>query len=127
MYGDADKAPVILTAIDFTVSSATAVESDDPEFGDLRRHPLHQNHPNPFNPTTLIEFDLAEASAVRLAIFDVNGRTVRTLVADGRAAGHHTVRWDGRDGAGVPVASGVYFYLLETGGYEQTRRMVLLK
>jgi len=127
MYDDAEKAPVILAAINFVVGSATAVEPADPEFGDLRLYQLHQNHPNPFNPTTLIEFNLAEAAAARLVVFDINGRTVRTLVSDVRAAGHHAVRWDGRDSDGVPVASGVYFYRLETSGYEQTRRMVLLR
>ena len=75
----------------------------------------------------LIEFNLAEAAAARLVVFDINGRTVRTLVSEVRAAGHHAVRWDGRDSDGVPVASGVYFYRLETSGYEQTRRMVLLR
>ena len=89
---------------------------------------LHQNYPNPFNPGTQITFALPEAAVVTLKVYDLLGREVKTLVNQRRAAGTHTVRWDGTDEAGNPVASGVYLYRLHVGNnFVQTRKMVLLK
>jgi hypothetical protein len=88
---------------------------------------LHANHPNPFNPTTTIRYELAAAGNVRLRVFDAAGRLVRTLVDTSEGAGAHDVTFDGRDDNGRPVASGVYFYRLDAGTTTQTRKMVLLK
>src|SRR5439155_3079340 len=89
---------------------------------------LYQNVPNPFNPTTTIRFDLAQDGRVELRVFDVAGRQVRTL-ADGkvRAGSHHEVAWNGQDGAGRRVPSGVYFYRLVAGDFVATRKLVVLK
>jgi hypothetical protein len=88
---------------------------------------LAQNSPNPFNPTTAIRFSLAAESEVRLAIYDVAGRSVRTLV-DGRLpAGGNEAVWDGRDDRGLPVASGLYFCHLVTPERTAMRKMVMLK
>jgi hypothetical protein len=91
------------------------------------RNDLRQNFPNPFNPTTTIAYDLASGEAVTLAIYDVQGKRVRELVNGRQPAGRHRVEWDGRDGRGQRVASGVYFYRLEAGAYTSTKKMVLLK
>jgi predicted outer membrane repeat protein len=89
---------------------------------------LDQNVPNPFNPTTRIRYSLAAAGGrVTLRVFDVNGRLVRTLVDRVAAAGPSEVIWDGRDDAGSPAASGVYFYRLEAPGFAQTRKMALIR
>jgi hypothetical protein len=88
---------------------------------------LVQNYPNPFNPHTTIAFSLAARGRVALAIYDVNGGIVRTLVNETRAAGAYELTWDGRDDNGVAVASGVYFYRLVAPGFTQTKKMVLLK
>ncbi|MBK6733511.1 MAG: family 16 glycosylhydrolase [bacterium] len=89
---------------------------------------LHPCHPNPFNPSTTISFDLPEPAAVRLAIHDLSGRLVRTLVAgEMTGSGRHEVVWNGRDEAGQVMAAGVYFYRLDAAGYSETRRMTLLK
>lgn len=88
---------------------------------------LHQNYPNPFNPATTISFELAATGRVRLDVFDVAGRRVATLVDGMRAAGPHQAAWNGRDGNGQPVSSGLYFYRLLAGGTSQTKKMVLLK
>ena len=84
--------------------------------------------PNPFNPSTQISFQLPTATMARLVVFDVLGRSVRTLVP-GRVtpAGFYTVRWDGRDTAGRAVGNGVYFYRLTTSDQVRTGRMLLLK
>jgi flagellar hook assembly protein FlgD len=70
---------------------------------------------------------LAAAGRVRLSIYDAAGRHVRTLVDRAEAAGEHSIVFDGRDGAGSPLASGVYFYRLNAGEVARTRKMVLLK
>lgn len=88
---------------------------------------LHQNHPNPFNPTTTIEFALHREALVTLSIFDVSGRLVRTLMHRRMRAGLYEEVWDGRDGGGQPAATGVYFYRLNTGEIVLTRKAVLLK
>jgi len=106
----------------FGAGSVTAV-GDAPA-----RAALNQNVPNPFNPTTTITYDVpAEGVKISLKIYDATGRLVRTLVDESRSAGSHDVTWDGRDGFGAPVASGVYFYKMIAGTFVETRRMVLLK
>jgi len=88
------------------------------------------NAPNPFNPQTEIRFALAPADAgqkVRLRVYDVRGKLVRTLVDGALAAGEHAVVWDGRDAGGRAAASGVYLYRLETGRQALSGRMLMLK
>jgi flagellar hook assembly protein FlgD len=95
---------------------------------------LDQNHPNPFNPETEIRFQLPEANHVVVKIFDALGQEIRTL-ADGQyGAGYHSVRWDGKDHAGNPMSSGIYFYQLRVvdplkgaGNFSQVKKMNLLK
>jgi len=89
---------------------------------------LGQNRPNPFNPSTTIVFSLARPEAVTLAVYDLSGRLVRTLV-DGRVypAGPNEEVWDGRDDQGRSGSAGVYVYRLETPSFRGTRRMTLLK
>jgi len=89
---------------------------------------LHQNIPNPFNPTTTITYDVAAGGArVSIAVFDASGRLVRTLLDEHRPAGTQAVDWDGRDSSGRPVSSGVYFYRMTSGSFSESKRMVLLK
>ncbi|MFW5972567.1 MAG: FlgD immunoglobulin-like domain containing protein, partial [Bacteroidota bacterium] len=88
---------------------------------------LGQNYPNPFNPSTTIQYQLGKAGAAKVAVYDVLGRHVRTLVDGEMPAGQHVVTWDGRAADGSMVASGVYFYRLEAGGAFKARSMVMLK
>jgi len=88
---------------------------------------LYQNAPNPFNPRTTIRFELVRPGAVDLAVYDLAGRRVRTLVNGARAAGEHAVHWSGRDESGRRVASGTYLYRLSTGTWHETRRMTLVE
>jgi hypothetical protein len=87
-----------------------------------------ENFPNPFNPNTVIRYALPAPARVTLAVFDVGGRLVRTLVRDERKpAGVFDVEWNGTDSRGLAVASGVYFYRLTAGSETLTRKAVLLK
>ncbi len=89
---------------------------------------LGPSRPNPFNPTTTMSFDVpAPAGRVDIAIYDVAGRRVKTLVNDTRAPGVHQVTWDGYTDRGQPVASGVYFVKMTARSFTQTRKIVLLK
>ena len=88
---------------------------------------LRRNFPNPFNPQTVISFDLARPGNVRLDVFDLGGRLVDTLVDGDLAAGTHDLIWRARDRWGRPVSSGTYVYRLEAPGFIQSQKMVLAK
>ena len=88
---------------------------------------LLPNHPNPFNPETVIRYVLPRTAEVRLAVYDVRGARVATLVAGRRPAGEHRVTWRGRDERGRQVSSGIYLYRLEAGGGMHSRPMVLAR
>ncbi len=91
------------------------------------RFALHQNLPNPFNPSTRIDFELGEPASATLAIYDIAGRLVRTLVDGELPAGAHSALWEGRSERGEEAASGIYFYRLRAGSFTETRKMVLLR
>ena len=113
------------SGIKLTVGGATAVENTENAQPDAFR--LSGNYPNPFNPSTTVSYQLSGISDVELAIYNLSGRRVRTLLRGRQKAGAHTVAWDGRDARGRAVASGVYLYRLQAGGQVQVRRMVLVR
>jgi hypothetical protein len=109
-----------------TVESGSTGVPEDPILP--RRLALFQNAPNPFNPTTAIRYDVPAGGAhLQIAVFDVRGRHVRTLVNGFVTAGRERVTWDGRDARGQAVATGVYFARMQAVGFIETRKMVLLK
>ncbi len=83
---------------------------------------LSQNYPNPFNPVTTINYSLPKISRVSLKIFDISGRLVRTLIDSKQGRGSYKVEFDG-----INLASGVYFYKIETEGFIDTKKMILVK
>jgi len=115
------------TVTSLTVEWETATTGADG--ADLpTRFALHQNTPNPFNPATRVRFDVpAPGGRVLLAVYDVSGRLVRTLVDGAVGPGIRNAVWDGRDDRGARVASGVYFCRLLAAGREESVRIVLLK
>jgi hypothetical protein len=88
---------------------------------------LKQNYPNPFNPTTTIEFSLARPGRVSLTVYDLLGRKMVVLIDDHLDAGSHSAVFDAAMIGGETVASGVYFYRLQTDRATVTRKMMLLK
>jgi phosphodiesterase/alkaline phosphatase D-like protein len=93
-----------------------------------RQYALHANYPNPFNPSTTIEYALPEAAPVEVAVYDVLGQKVRVLAREkAQPAGFYRLAWDGRDAAGQSLGSGVYLYRLVTPAFAQTRKMTLIK
>ena len=109
------------------IPKTAADESDVP----VNEYFLGENYPNPFNPATTLAFDLPAPSDVRLAVYDLQGRLVKTVAAGRYEAGRHSAVWDGSDDAGNPVSSGVYFYRLtvQNGAvpFVQTRKMLLVR
>ena len=114
---------------DFVGASVGAVTAVDAPMGVTHR--LHQNFPNPFNPSTQVGYDVVgrtgERVRVSISVYDVRGTRVRTLVDEERVPGSYVVSWDGRGDNGAQAASGVYFYAMRAGRYAESRRMVLLK
>ncbi len=88
---------------------------------------LHRNYPNPFNPSTRIDYELARAADVDLAVYDVLGRKVRQLVFERKSAGNYQITWDGKNIHGNDVQSGVYFYRLSDGVQHITEKMMLVR
>jgi len=101
------------------------VEEDDQQIVPVSV--LNQNYPNPFNPETTISFSLDVQDFVELNIFNLRGEKIKALVREPREAGSHYVIWDGTDDNGNKVASGIYFYSLNTSNYSATRKMVMIK
>ncbi|HXV12763.1 MAG TPA: PA14 domain-containing protein [Candidatus Krumholzibacteria bacterium] len=113
---------------DFTGATMGAVTDVEPQVG---IHSLHPNYPNPFNPSTHVRYDVGgrpgEHVRVRIAIYDVRGALVRSLVDADRVSGSYLATWDGLADTGAQAASGVYFCSMRAGDFVASRRMVLLK
>ena len=100
--------------------------------GQVKRTALYQNFPNPFNPETWFPYRLAAETPVTFGIYNVQGQLMRELNLGAQAAGNYLTReaaayWDGRDEYGEMVSSGVYFYTLQAGAFQATRRMLIMK
>ncbi len=116
------------SGIELVKLQATPLTSVNEGAGTPSAFALLQNYPNPFNPSTTIGFSVSQSGSVLLDIYDLTGRHVRTLLSGQTAAGHHTVRWDGRDDRGSSVGSGVYFYRLKAGANSAvSKKMLLMK
>lgn len=118
------------TMVTITTGSGVAIGSNAKPMA----YALHENFPNPFNLGTAIEFELPQPAEVRLIIFDLQGHEVRRLVNGTKPIGYHSIIWDSRDEAGLPVTSGVYFYRIEANAQDSgqqpffdVKKMILLK
>ena len=124
-YGDGDSTATSYVVI-VSNDGVTAIAGG---FGSqmLNTYKLSQNFPNPFNPTTSIEYDMSIAGDVTLDIYDLQGRLVNTIVSGHRESGSYTAMWNGLDAQGTPAASGVYVYTLRTNGVSISKQMTFLK
>jgi len=132
--GDGDMDVLSASALDDEIAWYENSLIDDPtsisrqEAGDVPNgYALFNNYPNPFNPETSINFTVPKISRVTLAIYDILGRKIRTLVSAIKAAGSYNVTWNGKNNQGQPLASGLYFYNLQAGEFSSTKKMMLLK
>lgn len=123
--GDVNAVPVTIIADDFGQFSGylnTFVEGSLP-----KEFTLHSNYPNPFNPSTVISYDLSRETAVKLNVYDMKGRRINALVNQVQSAGRHHVRWNAKDARGNGISAGVYLYRLEAGGKVFTEKMIFMK
>jgi hypothetical protein len=104
-----------------------AVGVDDVVGSLPREFSVSQNYPNPFNPTTTIDYSVPRKSQVNLAVYNVLGQKVATLVDQEMAAGKYRAVWDGKAESGNPLSSGIYFYKFEADNFVKTNKMVMLK
>ena len=101
-------------------------DSDDPT-APVVATALNGNYPNPFNPSTTISYAVKDPAEVKIAIYNLKGQLVRTLVSEYRNSGRYTAIWNGKDDHNRPVASGVYYYRMSAGTYHSTRKMLLVE
>ena len=124
--GDAGANPITATSQGlglFTNSSLSSVDKASLP----QEYSLHANYPNPFNPSTVITYDLAGDGHVDLSIYNVVGKKVKTIVNKNESAGRKVAVWYGADDAGNSLSAGMYFYRLTAGGKVFTKKMILMK
>ena len=110
-----------------SVGSVPVKDENQRESNLPQEYCLAQNFPNPFNPSTQIEYSLPQKTFVSIKVYNLYGQSIKTLVADVQCPGVKTVHWDGKDNKGINVTSGLYFYNIKTEYFYQTKRMLLLK
>lgn len=108
-----------------TISGITAVDVN--EGGTAPEYRIGSNYPNPFNPSTTIEYSLKADSKIEIQILDSLGRLVRTLFNGPSGSGTHRLTWDGRDDSGHPLSSGLYYYQITSAAFTSANKMLLLK
>ena len=125
-------------AEDFTSNPLTIVADDFGQFsGDMvsidsdgalpSNFALHPNYPNPFNPSTIISYDVALTSDITIDVYDMRGRMIRNLINKNQSAGHYSIEWHGNDHSGNNVSAGVYIYQLRAGNKTLNQKMILMK
>jgi type IX secretion system substrate protein len=113
--------------VEVTNNQYTNVQSWIVDIRPAKKYELAQNYPNPFNGITTIPFELQKDGNVNITIYDVLGRKVKTLINKPYTFGKHTITWDGTDIQNNSVASGIYFYLIKSGNFQQTKRLLYMK
>jgi len=112
---------------DFDLDAVVAVHSEAIRSEPVAHFKLWPNYPNPFNGRTTLRFDLAESGLIHAEIYNLLGQKIVTLMQQYVSAGAHSVVWDGRNGTGQAVASGVYWGVVQVGGAVQRQKMALIK
>jgi LysM repeat protein len=122
-FGSID--PVFYWAWDFENQRPTALE--DPTVALPGKFELYQNYPNPFNPSTNFRFDIPENSSVKLVVYNILGQEVARVLDTKLKAGEYAISWNGLDNNGNQIASGVYFFKLETEKHSAVKKLVMMK
>jgi|GEM_PF-5432014 hypothetical protein len=111
----------------FDYNGITGIEENQQQEELPTKYDLSQNYPNPFNPSTKINYSLPNSAYVRIIVYDILGREVKTLVNAEQNAGRYTLNWNSDDNYGNRVASGIYIYRIVAGNFVSTKKMMLLK
>ena len=118
--------PILSVNSGFGQFTGTNLEADT-EIPMPAEFALYPNYPNPFNPSTMITYDLADEANVRLQVFDLMGRMIRNIINEMQPAGRHLAVWNATDNFGTPVSAGVYIYRLQADNHVFNRKMILIK
>ena len=110
-----------------TFSGVTSIEDGQTSETVIKTFALLQNYPNPFNPSTTIEYQIPNTGDVEIKIYNINGELVKTLLVQQQTAGSYTVDWDGKNGYGQTVSSGMYIYRVVFGSSVLAKKMLLIK
>ncbi|NIR46921.1 T9SS type A sorting domain-containing protein [candidate division KSB1 bacterium] len=122
-----DPSAFVTTVQEYTPPVVTSVESEPRSEINPVEFTLHQNCPNPFNPVTVISYELSAASEVELTIYNQLGQRVKTLVNEKQPAGVYRVQWDGKSEDGVQLSSGVYIYRIKAGDFVDAKKLALIR
>jgi hypothetical protein len=114
---------IVSYLFDYAASITTGVTKRDENMVDV--FTLRQNYPNPFNSSTTIEYDLPKAGHIRLVIYDLLGRQIRTLIDTQQPPGHFRTTWNGSDQFNHPVSTGMYFCRMEAGEFGKVIKLLL--
>jgi hypothetical protein len=124
---DSALSPIYLYVDDIYVIDPTTTGIQDTRSGIISGYDLYQNFPNPFNPSTTINFDLPVTELVKFNIYNNLGQKVRSLTNREFTAGTNQVQWDGLDEFGKEAPAGVYYYQIQAGSFQATNKMLLIK
>ncbi len=113
--------------VNFILENEEVVSIDVPRENTISAFTVYQNYPNPFNPVTIIPFHLSKKTHISLEIYNTEGQQIRTLISGVKAPGAYECSWDGTDGSGKPVSSGIYFGTITDGYHRSTIKLLLLR
>ena len=119
--------PGYVMAWDPNSDEATDIENNLSDNIIPAKYSFAQNYPNPFNPSTIISYTLPKRADVTISIINLLGQSVKTIKNDNQIAGQHEIFWDGTDQSGRFIASGIYFYQINSGEYTESKKMIMLK
>jgi hypothetical protein len=122
-----DPSPAFHGPYCWDVVAGSAVAEEDNQDLLPKEFELSQNYPNPFNPTTVIDYALPTKADVNISIYNILGQRITTLVSGEKPAGYHSTVWNGTTADGSPAASGIYFYKIQAGEFNNTKKLMLLK
>lgn len=113
--------------VNITMNVSTTTDIDESKVSVPETFRIYQNFPNPFNPYTMIRYDIPKSTKVKIDIYDTRGNNIRTLANENKKAGSHFEKWDAKDEYGKEVANGAYFYTISAQGNSQTKKMLFIK
>ena len=118
----------IILSSSFGKSQSYKIENNEAKFNVIpNEFKLHPSYPNPFNPTTMIPYDIAKEALVTLTIIDILGREVATLVNENKRPGKYQILWNGRSKSHTQLPTGVYFVQLKANEFVSINKITLLK
>ena len=105
----------------------STLDVDEQKSQSIINYKVHNNYPNPFNPSTNIPYTILKDEFINIVIYDLIGNRVKLLVNEYKDIGNYIINWNGKNENDIPVSAGVYLYSIEAGEFQQTKKMILLK